>query len=181
MRLSGALIRIKNEHMRTAGGDPEALVGLMEEHRHRLFGYLLRIAGDRAAAEDLFQQTWLRVMEQIGRYDGRRRFEAWLFAIAHNLAIDYLRRKRPESLEESGADPPDRGASALEASIAGERRAMVGAAMAKLPAVYRETVALRFEQDLKLEEIAAVLNTPLSTVKSRLRRGLEALRAELTT
>src|SRR5262249_38859559 len=80
--------------------DPEALQAAIFHYQHRLYRYLLRFVEDPAAAEDLFQQTWIRVMENIRRYDARRSFEAWLFALAHNLAIDYLRRRRPESLDE---------------------------------------------------------------------------------
>jgi RNA polymerase sigma-70 factor (ECF subfamily) len=147
---------------------------LIDRYQHRLYRYLLRLAPE--AAEDLFQQTWLRVVESFGRYDGRRSFDSWLFAIAHNLAIDHLRRRAPESLEEFLAAPePD----ACERLLAGERRATVSAAMSELPPLYRETLSLRFEEDMKLEEIAEAVGAPLATVKSRLRRGLEALRRKI--
>ena len=141
---------------------------------------------DPAAAEDLFQQTWLRVAEQIHRYDEGRNFDAWLFRVAHNLAIDSLRRYRPESLDEplpSGesrvehlpADLP----SALDRVEENEWSARIAVAMRQLPAIYREVLALRFEEEMKLEEISESLGAPLSTVKTRLRRALETLRARL--
>jgi RNA polymerase sigma-70 factor, ECF subfamily len=168
-------------------GDLEALATLVQRYQHRLYRYLLRLVRQPAEAEDLFQQTWLRVASQIRRFDPRRNFDAWLFTLARNLAIDHLRRLRPESLDERDAsessytpaalrasDPP-----AVDAMISREHARFVAAAMEELPVLYREVLALRFEEEMKLEEIAEVLDAPLSTVKSRLRRGLQNLRETL--
>ncbi|MCC6862565.1 MAG: sigma-70 family RNA polymerase sigma factor [Bryobacterales bacterium] len=172
---------VDDELDRARRRDPDALTALLMRYQHRLYRYLVRMVHDPAAAEDLFQQTWLRVIEKIGRYDPRRSFEAWLFTVARNLAIDHLRRQRTESLDDPGspARPPVSNPDALERCLADEQVRTLQAALAELPGVYRETVSLRFEQDLKLEEIAEVVEAPLSTVKSRLRRGLEALRQKL--
>jgi RNA polymerase sigma-70 factor (ECF subfamily) len=159
--------------------DPDALPALIHRYQHRLYGYLLRTVSDAAAAEDLFQQTWLRVVERIHRYDPARGFEPWLFSVAHNVAIDHLRRKQPECLNAALPRLPAVLPQALDSLLAGERAAILAAAVAELPPAYRETVALRFEHDMKLEEIAEAVSAPLSTVKSRLRRGLEQLRARL--
>jgi RNA polymerase sigma-70 factor, ECF subfamily len=168
-------------------GDLDALALLVERYQHRLYRYLLRLVRQQAEAEDLFQQTWLRVASQIRRFDPRRNFDAWLFTLARNLAIDHLRRVHPESLDDKDAansthtpaalrasDPP-----AVEVMIAREHSRFVAAAMENLPILYREVLALRFEEEMKLEEIAQVLDAPLSTVKTRLRRGLENLRETL--
>jgi RNA polymerase sigma-70 factor (ECF subfamily) len=167
-------------------GDPEALGALLERYQNRLYRYLLRLVREPATAEDLFQQTWLRVAEQVKRYDPRRNFDAWLFTVARNLAIDHLRRYRPESLDEplpSGESRegqiPSVAETALERVILQERAARLTDAMGSLPAVYREVLTLRFEEEMKLEEIAVVLDAPLSTVKTRLRRSLEGLRRKL--
>jgi RNA polymerase sigma-70 factor, ECF subfamily len=168
-------------------GDLEALAVLVERYQHRLYRYLLRLIRQPAEAEDLFQQTWLRVASQIRRFDPRRNFDAWLFTVARNLAIDHLRRVRPDSLDEQQAADPIYTPSALRASdappieamIAREHSRFVAAAMEELPVLYREVLALRFEEEMKLEEIAQVLDAPLSTVKTRLRRGLENLRETL--
>jgi RNA polymerase sigma-70 factor (ECF subfamily) len=167
-------------------GDPEALGALLERYQNRLYRYLLRLVREPATAEDLFQQTWLRVAEQVKQYDPRRSFDAWLFTVARNLAIDHLRRYRPESLDEplpSGESRegqiPGAGETALERVILQERAARLTDAMGSLPAVYREVLTLRFEEEMKLEEIAVVLDAPLSTVKTRLRRSLEGLRRKL--
>src|SRR4029077_21029705 len=132
--------------------DPEALAAKVGRYQQRLYRYFIRLVRDRATADDLFQQTWLHVVRQIHRYDASRNFDTWLFAIAHNVAIDLLRRKTGEALDDYAARTPD----ALDALIAGERAANVAAAMEKLPAAYRETLTLRFEEGMKLEEIAAV-------------------------
>jgi RNA polymerase sigma-70 factor (ECF subfamily) len=170
-------------------GDPDALTATISRYQHRLYRYLLRLVREPAMADDLFQQTWLRVMEKIGRYDAGRNFESWLFSVAHNLAIDAWRGKRGESLLDAG-DADDDGAApiarlrsgdpdALERLLDFERGAMLAACMHELPAIHREVLTLRFEEDMKLEEIAQVAGVPLSTVKSRLKRALEGLRAAM--
>jgi RNA polymerase sigma-70 factor, ECF subfamily len=183
-----AVVSFESEVTRLRGGDLEAAASLMERYQHRLYRYLLRMVGQPAVAEDLFQQIWLRVMEHARSYDPRRPFEGWLFGVAHNAAIDYLRRRQPESLDEplpSGQTPaellPGPSVSALEQLLAQERAGWAAAAMAELPAVFREVLTLRFEEEMKLEEIAVVLALPLGTVKTRLHRALKGLRRLLET
>ncbi|HKW89925.1 MAG TPA: sigma-70 family RNA polymerase sigma factor [Candidatus Acidoferrales bacterium] len=178
---------LEAEVARLRRGDLDALAELVARYQHRLYRYLLRLVRQPAEAEDLFQQTWLRVAGQIRRYDPRRNFDAWLFTLARNLAIDYLRRVRPESLDAHEAGeyektPPalrDGAPPAIDAMIARERAYLLAAALDNLPVVYREVLSLRFEEEMKLEEIAQVLDAPLSTIKSRLRRSLESLRQDL--
>ncbi|MHB8753766.1 MAG: RNA polymerase sigma factor [Candidatus Acidiferrales bacterium] len=180
------LVGLDADVARLRRGDLDALAELVTRYQHRLYRYLLRIVRQPAEAEDLFQQTWLRVATQIRRFDPRRNFEAWLFTLARNLAIDHLRRVRPESLDEREENDYSTPASlrvsdpaALDVVIARERTQQIAEAMDALPVMYREVLALRFEEEMKLEEIAEVLKAPLSTVKSRLRRSLENLRQGL--
>jgi RNA polymerase sigma-70 factor (ECF subfamily) len=157
-------------------GDLDALSTLLARYQNRLYRYLLRMVRQPAEAEDLFQQTWLRVAEKIQHYDPRRSFEAWLFTLARNLAIDHLRRVRPESLDEPiGEQPP------IEGILQRERSQRLGVVLEMLPVVQREVLTLRFEEEMKIEEIAEVLGAPLSTVKTRLRRALERLRVTMET
>ncbi len=137
-------------------------------------------------AEDFFQETWIRVLERGHQYDGKSRFEAWLFSIARHLVIDWQRQKKAQSLD--ALTNPDEGApmefadddpSPLHLLLAQESEETAQASLEKLPAVYREVLLLRFQEELGLVEIATVLNAPLSTVKSRLYRGLEDLRGLL--
>jgi RNA polymerase sigma-70 factor (ECF subfamily) len=172
--------------VRLRGADFEAIAELMERYQHRLYRYLLRLVSQPSTAEDLFQQTWLRIMERIQDYDPRRSFEGWLFAVAHNLAIDYLRRRQPESLDEptfSGETQSDRARSGLpgvlDQLLSQERADWVARAVADLPVPFREVITLRFEEEMKLEEIAGVLALPIGTVKTRLHRALKALRQVL--
>ena len=79
--------------------DADLLDRLIEQYQHRLFRYLVYLAGNRALAEDLFQETWIRVLERGHQYDGKHEFSTWLYAVARNLTIDYLRKKSPVSLD----------------------------------------------------------------------------------
>jgi RNA polymerase sigma-70 factor (ECF subfamily) len=167
-------------------GDRTALTPILEQYQFRLYRFLIRMVGDSATAEDLFQQTWVRVMEKIKSYDASHRFDAWLFTVARNLAIDHLRRKPGFSLDaqdEDGEAPVDRlrsaGSDPLEQILEFERGSMVAAAMEDLPPIHREVLTLRFEEGMKLEEIALVAGIPLATVKSRMHRALEGLRTRV--
>ena len=188
MSLEG-LVAVDTDVARLRRGDVNALAELIARYQNRLYRYLLRLVRQPAEAEDLFQQTWLKVVEKIRSFDASRNFDAWLFTLARNLAIDHLRRVRPQSLDEPVADDEraetavDRlrsdDAAPFERALASERRTHIGEAMAALPVIYREVLALRFEEEMKIEEIAHVTGTPLSTVKTRLRRSLEQLRNSL--
>jgi len=168
--------------------DPQLLDRLIEQHQHRLYRYLLFLTGNPALAEDLFQETWVRVLERGTQYNAKSKFESWLFAIARNLVIDVSRRKKMSSLEDLGDpesdapyDPPDeRSASVLQLLVNRENAEAVQLSLLKIPAYYREVLLLRFSEELGLEEIAAVTATPVSTVKSRLYRGLATLKTALT-
>jgi RNA polymerase sigma-70 factor (ECF subfamily) len=159
--------------------DTSALAGLVERYQQRLYRYLLRLVHEPAAADDLFQQTWLNVVRQISRYDSARSFDTWLFAIAHNTAMDFLRRKGAESLDERTYALAASTPGALDTLLQAERSAIVAAEMSALPPLYREALTLRFEEGMKLEEIAEVTAAPLSTIKSRVQRGLESLRVKM--
>ena len=163
--------------------DPDLLDHLIEKYQHRLLRYLLYLTGRREMAEDFFQETWIRVLERGSQYDGRHEFSTWLFTIARNLVIDDLRRKRPASLDsladEDAAAPFDIPAtgqpSAFDATVQREQNEQISAGMQHISAEYRESLLLRFQEGMSLEEIATVTGAPLGTVKSRIYRGLTAL------
>jgi RNA polymerase sigma-70 factor (ECF subfamily) len=167
--------------------DPELLDHLIELYQHRLLRYLLFLTGKREVAEDLFQETWMRVLLRGGQYNGKARFDTWLFTIARNLVIDLSRKRTMASLDEM-SDISEEG-RAFEIAIDGpspldefqirEDRAEVAEVLLKLETNYREVLVLRFHEELSLEEIASVTKAPLSTVKSRLYRGLAALKPEI--
>jgi RNA polymerase sigma-70 factor, ECF subfamily len=162
--------------------DPDLLDRLIEQYQHRLLRYLVHLSGNRELAEDLFQETWIRVMERGHQYDGRRQFSTWLYAVARNLTIDYLRRNRPVSLdglmddkESAPLEPADTRPSAWERVAQSQETERINVALAGIPAECREAIVLRFQDELALEEMAAVTGAPLGTVKSRLYRGLNML------
>jgi RNA polymerase sigma factor (sigma-70 family) len=94
------LVAVDADVVRLRRGDLNALSELITRYQNRLYRYLLRLVRQPAEAEDLFQQTWLKVVEKIRSFDASRNFDAWLFTLARNLAIDHLRRIRPQSLDE---------------------------------------------------------------------------------
>ena len=177
----GAVVEADREDAaRLCRGDTSGLAGLMSRHQDRLFRYLLRFLGDRSVAEDVFQQAWLRAAERIRRYDAERPFAPWLVALARNLALDHLRRRRPASLDE--ADEPVAPSSAsdpLELAMARQRTERVDTALGELGPLDREVLTLRFEDELTLPELALTLGVPLPTAKARLYRALERLRGKL--
>jgi RNA polymerase sigma-70 factor, ECF subfamily len=166
--------------------DPDLLDALIEQYQHRLLRYLVHLTGNRATAEDLFQETWLRVLEKGHLYDGRNRFVTWLMSIAHNIAIDHLRRRNPSSLDEmkdteDGApfEPEASGPSPFDVASARQQHEMFDAALSQVPPLFREVLVLRFQEQMKLEEIAKLIRIPVATVKTRIYRGVMALRPAL--
>ncbi len=163
--------------------DPDLFDHLIEKYQHRLLRYLVYLTGRRELAEDLFQETWIRVLERGRQYDGRHEFSTWLFTIARNLVVDHLRRKQPASLDglanSDDAVPFDIPAtgqpSAFDAAVQREQNKEISAGMEHIAAEYREALVLRFQEGMSLEEIAQVTGAPLGTVKSRIYRGLSAL------
>ena len=164
--------------------DMELLTDLVDRFQHRLVRYLLYLTGRWEYAEDLAQETWIRVLQRGSQYNGRQRFDPWLFAIARNLAIDYLRKKR--KAVEAASLPNDRdamlllpssGPSPFEAAARSEDAIRLAGQLQILSPLYREALLLRFQEDLSLPEIAQVLGAPVTTVTSRIYRGLAALRS----
>ena len=165
--------------------DVTLLQELVEQYQYRLVRYLIYLSGRRQGVEDLVQETWLRVLERGSTYDGVTRFEPWLFAIAHNLAIDDMRQRRTFSLDSNGEDgeAPVRLQVSRDPSPftqAAQTRAAedIAACLETLEPECREALVLRFQEDLSLEEIAAVAGAPVSTIASRIYRSLAKLRAQ---
>ena len=176
--------------------DVALLHALVVEYQFRLVRYLIYLLGRRDSVDDLIQETWLRVLERGRSYDGHSRFEPWLFAIARNLTIDHLRQRRIFSLDSSGDasdshanDSPEQDhkplslashdPSPFELAARTEDAQRLAHTLETLEPIYREALVLRFQEDLSLQEIATVVGVPLTTVSSRIYRGLAALRAQL--
>lgn len=169
--------------------DAELLDQLIETYQHRLMRYLMFLTGRREVAEDLFQEVWIRVLRRGSQYNGKARFDTWLFTIARNLVIDLSRKRTMASLDEmcdGGEDSGPRpfeivqdGPSPLEQFQYRENASQVATVLLALDESYREVLTLRFHEEMSLEEIATLTRAPLSTVKSRLYRGLAALKPEM--
>ncbi|MFQ5899496.1 MAG: RNA polymerase sigma factor [Candidatus Methylomirabilia bacterium] len=153
---------------------------LYDRHHRAVFHFLLRFFGDRQTAEDLLQETFLRMFAHREEYRARAAFKAWLFTIARNLVFDQLRRRRPsperaEALE-SLADP---GPTPLEQAEAQELREQLQGAVLKLPPTEREVLLLSRFAGLSHEEIGEVTGASLGTVRVALHRALRRLRGLL--
>jgi len=184
----------RRESLAVAEGLKRQEAGLLDElivrYQHRLLRYLLFLTGNREMAEDMFQDVWMRVLTRGGQFNGKARFETWLFTIARNLVIDHRRKRTMSSLDElfetgNDDDKPmsfevaDQQPTPFDRFSGIEDREQVAAALLQLDTLYREVLVLRFHEDLTLEEIAKVTRAPLSTVKSRLYRGLAAIKPRL--
>lgn len=169
----------ESEPLRIANGlccrDMELVRELVERYHYRLVRYLLFLTGCHERVEDMVQDTWLRVLERSNQYDGRSRFEPWLFSIARNLALDGLRKRQHVSLD--SMKEADGGTSPFLAAARSEDATRVAAALDQLEPIYREALLLRFHEELSLQEISCVVGAPVSTVSSRIRRGLSMLRS----
>ncbi len=169
--------------LRFQGGDARAFEVLVRRHRTPVFSFLVRLTGDRARAEDLCQETFLRVVRSVDGWAPRSRFQTWLYAIARNQAVDEARRRalrRAEPLDGSpGHDVPSEDLAPDRRAEAALLRPVLEAALASLPDEQREVFLLREYAGLRFHEIAEVTGTPENTVKSRMRYALEALRERL--
>lgn len=156
--------------LRAQHGDARATDELIARWRLRLHAFLARRARQNDA-DDLFQETWLRVVRARDRFDTRQRFSTWLFSIANNLCRDQSRRLAVRT-RDSHAPPIAAPPLSTELRIDVRRR------LATLPDRLREVLVLRYFEDLSDLEIAAVVGVPAGTVKSRLHTAVRALRGE---
>jgi RNA polymerase sigma-70 factor, ECF subfamily len=185
---------VRQENLAIAEGLKHQEAGLLDEliqrYQHRLLRYLLYLTSSRELAEDLFQEVWMRVLMRGGQFNGKARFDTWLFTIARNLVIDYRRKRTLASLDElvdgsSDDDRPvtfeisDEQPTPFDRMASREDAERVAEALLELDTVYREVLVLRFHEDMSLQEIATVTRAPLSTVKSRLYRGLASIKPRL--
>lgn len=169
--------------------DDGALAQLVDRYHGRVYGLLYRLTRSRETAEDLTQETFLRVVRTIGGYTHDGRFEAWLFRIAANLARDHGRRRTrrgvPVSLDSGGSeggrlDPPPESQPGPEVRLLEMEWAdRVNAKLAELPELDREILLLRHFGELSFKEIAETLRVPLGTALARAHRAIRKLRQAL--
>jgi RNA polymerase sigma-70 factor (ECF subfamily) len=158
-----------------AGGDRRALEMLLDRHADRVHAICRRVVAHPEDALDATQEALIAIARGIGRFDGRSAFTTWLYRVATNAALDELRRRsrRPVPVD----DGPELVTVSAEGSV--DARLDVDRALATVPEEFRAAVVLRDLADLDYPEIAAVLDVPVGTVKSRISRGRRALRDAL--
>ena len=163
---------------RYAKGDAKAFDQLYARHRAPLYRYFIRQVNNPATANDLYQGAWEKIIKARHSFRPKAPFKAWMYRIAHNHLVDYFRRLRPEdsvepdTLSDTHTDP-SRGA------IENEQNELLRAGISALPVDQRNTLLLKLESGLKMEEIARVTGVGRETVKSRLRYAVNYLKRSL--
>ncbi|WNG27927.1 RNA polymerase sigma factor [Cystobacter fuscus] len=175
-------------------GDRRAFEVLVRRHRTPVFNFILRFTGHRARAEDVLQETWLKVVRGAPDYETKAKFTTWLYTIARNLCVDSARKesyRQAASLESpmagsEGEDSrplgealPDEGASPERGAYNARVRPLLERALAGLPEEQREVFVLREYSGIPFKDIAEVTGVSENTVKSRMRYALEGLRRRL--
>jgi RNA polymerase sigma factor (sigma-70 family) len=174
---------------RCLAGDEKAYRELIEMYQPQVYSLALRMVRRPADAEDLTQETFVRMFRALSRYDPTRSFAAWLMTIATRLCIDHIRRRKvsPISLtqrerdteEEYEIEVEDPGLKPDEVTTHAEEERRTAELIDSLPPHYRIVVVLRHQQDLSYEEIAEALQMPLGTVKARIHRARALLKARI--
>jgi RNA polymerase sigma-70 factor (ECF subfamily) len=162
-------------------GDAAAFEALYARHKGRLYRFILRSVPQRAAAEELFQEIWMRVIEARPRYTPKARFTTWLYTIAHHRMVDHWRAKGLALVSLDAEEPPPAAAEAdpLLQAQGNEALARFVQVLESLPPAQREAFLLREEAGLSLAEIAAATGAQEEAVKSRLRYAIAKLRAAI--
>ena len=167
---------------RASGGDPSAFNQLMAMHEKRMYAVALRMFANREDAQDCLQEAMLRIYRAIGGFKGQSSFSTWVYRITMNTCLDELRRRKTraatslDTLLDSGWSPADEGDVPERHAVASEQRRVLDAAIAELPEDMRSAVVLRDVQGFSYDEISAMLEVNVGTIKSRISRGREKLR-----
>ncbi len=163
--------------------DVGALEALYERHGRVVFSLAVKMLGDRQAAEEIVQETFVKLWQRPETYvPSRGRLLPWLMGVAHHRAVDRLRRRRLElryNTDPTAFDPPADPGDPFDEVLAGLRGAAVGRALRTLPEAQRRAVELAYLRGLTHVEIADVLGEPLGTIKTRLRLAMQKLRASV--
>jgi len=165
-------------------GDEKSFEELYFRYRKPLYGYLNNLSGNQSEADEVFAETWTKVIDKLAKYRDDGKFSAWLFRMAKNIFIDRIRRNHPERFvaidDENMAELPDDNAFSPERELgASDTGKAIMAAIKQLPLEQREVFMLR-EQDLSFKEIAKIQNCSLNTALSRMRYALQTLRNYLS-
>ena len=169
-------------------GAGDAFQRLLLRHVDGIYNFAFRLVGNREAAQDITQEASIKAWKNIDRFNTGEKWKTWIYAIARNTAIDYLRKKRSLSFTDtelaSGQNPAIDNQEADEPlpdnmAMQIEDKALLETALSELSPLYREVVYLYYYEDMTLQEIANLLDKPIDTVKSQRRRGMKLLREAL--
>lgn len=168
----------------TVAGRLDGFEELVRRYQRPITGYVFRMVGEYESALDVTQEVFIKVYNSLHKYSSEYKFSTWLYRIAHNAAVDHLRRNSitPQSLEAENADGSfqiqieSRLSSPEQDRERSEWRTEIDSVVRTLPPAYRDLIMLRHGQDLSYDEIAEVTGLPLGTVKNRLFRARELMR-----
>ncbi len=170
-------------------GSQRAYTDLTERHRGPVFQIILKIVRDQETAKDLVQETFMKAFSSLASYRSEYRFSTWLYKIAANASIDFLRKKRIHALSldrplqtADGTieiEVPDYSNNPEQNLVRKEQRTGIEQAIESLPPKYREVIVYRHKDDKSYEEIADLLNVPVGTVKARIFRARVLLKKKL--
>jgi RNA polymerase sigma-70 factor (family 1) len=157
-------------------GRVEKMAILFERHHLSLYNFFLRLTGNRNTSEDLVQEVFVRMLKYRSTYQGRSKFTLWMYQIARNAHIDYLRKRKNEfSLDEQWEEPVTVNASPPERLESSQEVQLLREALARLPLKKREVLILSRYQNLKYKEIAELLDCQIGTVKAHVHRAIKEL------
>jgi RNA polymerase sigma-70 factor (ECF subfamily) len=162
-------------------GNPNGFATLYEKYKNRVFGFLVKMTGEREVAEDLLQETFLAAYRNASQFDRSRNFLSWLFGIAHKRTIDYFRHARVES--DHQIDAVDSVGSRIESAdsrLSNENlRNLIKSAVEQLDPLQREVFMLRELGDVPFKDIAEIMDCPINTALGRMRLALKNIRKDL--
>jgi RNA polymerase sigma-70 factor (ECF subfamily) len=171
-------------------GDQNAFAEIVELYQDKLYRVCYRMLGNKHEAEDIAQEAFVRAFVNIHTFDTKRKFSTWLYRIGTNLCIDRIRKKKPDyflDAEVAGAEGLNMYSQIASTDVLPEDEVLkmemqerVQYEISRLPDKYRAVIVLKYMEDLPLQEISDILDMPLGTVKTRIHRGREALRKQLS-
>lgn len=171
-------------------GDQNAFAEIVELFQDKLYRICYRMLGNKHEAEDIAQEAFVRAFINIHTFDTNRKFSTWLYRIGTNLCIDRIRKKKPDyylDAEVAGTDGLNMYSQIASKEELPEQEVLkmemqdrVQYEISRLPDKYRAVIVLKYMEDLPLQEISDILEMPLGTVKTRIHRGREALRKQLS-
>ena len=166
---------------RCRNGDTEAFSGIIEAYKNPLYTLIFKWVGQKEGAEEILQEVFLKAFRQFKNFRGESKFSTWLFQIAINRCRDFYRSARVKREEALNPDLPLVDSKPKEDELLHTRREIsrLRGALEDLPPIYREALALRYLNEMSIEEIAGALGEGLSNIKMRISRGLMKLREKL--